>query len=207
MSLTISINLGRKPLRLPKRFCRKERGENQQPYSSIVPNDDVTAASTSQEEEKISPRFSLRAIATYQLLSALLVMPHITRAYPQIISSPKNTAILAFFTLLYLMGLVSAIFIFQKKYIGIITGLVFNFFQCIYIQLSAFGYYSTGIFSLIYIFPSRLKVSIGPTFAMSFFETGVWNIGFNMVACVIVLLLFTAETNFREKGQFPEHLY
>lgn len=163
---------------------------------------------TTEIPEKINPRFSLRAIATYQVLGSLFILPSIFGLYPQVMSNLRNLVILVFFTILYLTGIASAYLIFKKRYLGLMAALVFNLFQSFYLHIGTLTFFSTGIFSVIYYFPASLNFSIAnPSFLLSFGSEGGFVLGFNLIACTAFSFLMSAIIAFDDSGEFPEHLY
>lgn len=196
-----------KVVKMAKAVLEERETEKKEQGSTSNQADGEYHALPLQDKKEFKPKYTLRTIATYQAISALWVLPFMLRLYPKLINSWKNTAILSFFVLLYVTGLVSAVLIFRKNKYGIILGCVFNVFQCIYIQLNAFYYFSAGIFSLTYVIPLHLKVNIGSSFTMSFFETGMQAIGINLVAFIATFLLFGAYNKFRKEKKFPENFY
>lgn len=187
---------------------RKQKEPNESVEKKPEQFEEENSQETTVTQEKINPRYSLRAIATYQILGSIVALPTIFSMYPQVMGQMRNLVILIFFTLLYLGGIVSAWLIFKKRYEGLMAALVFNLFQSFYLQVGAFTFFSTGIFAIMYYFPAGLNFSIlSPSFLMSFVSEGGFVLGFNLIACTAFSFLMSAIIAFDDSGKFPEHLY
>lgn len=204
----LAVEAAREVLQERKDQVQESDFEEPEPEKSdsirvVIPKDAVVP-----EIEKINPRYSLRAIATYQILGSLFILPSIFGLYPQVMDNIRNLVILVFFTLLYLAGIFSAYLIFKKRYEGLMAALVFNLFQSFYIQIGTVTFFSTGIFSVIYYFPAGLNFSIAnPSFLLNLGSEGGFILGFNLIACTAFSFLMSAIIAFDDRGEFPEHLY
>ena|SRR5690554_6271400 len=171
-------------------------------------NKENNKPSKSYREKPISPNFSLRAIAVYQLLSSILILPQIFSVTMEL--NIIQWGVFIVIILLYLATLASAILIFQKKQLGLLIGLVTALLQSLQIHIGGFIYYATGF---IYVFFSvgnytGFSAGIIPSFLVSFeAQTELAFVGINIVSVIAFYLLYRASTYCDESDEFPLHLY
>ncbi len=169
---------------------------------------DSTKIPSSFYETPIKPRYSLRAIALYQLLTSIFAIPQFFSVSAEL--TLLQTAILFFFILLYSATLISAILIYTKKQIGLLIGLVVNIIQAIQIHAAGLIFYATG-FTYIYLsIGGYIGFSVGIT-PSSLIVVGAVTvpayIGVNIISIIATALLYKASRYCDKKEEFPLHLF
>lgn len=153
-------------------------------------------------------KYSLRGVATYQIVSSLIILPYFSFNSEFL---PIQKVFVSLFFILYLAMFISGVLIYMKRKSGALIATITNLLQTVQFQMFGIYYSTTGFFHIFLNFglsdilmfnlwgtQFRIDVTANPE---------IFFLGFNLVAIIATYLSFRAYSYWEDNDEFPLHLY